>query len=278
MEPAVSTPPVDELLAAAEEAGRLSGAILKEAFDQQRTIEFKGAIDLVTDADRTSEAELIRYVRERFPGHTILAEESGLRRGSGMRWIIDPLDGTTNYSHRLPLFCVSIAVDSAEGLLAGVVYDPLRDELFSAAKGRGAKLNGKPIHVSSVTSLDKALLCSGFPYDVREHPEAPLGLFNHLTRLAQGVRRLGSAALDLAYVAAGRLDGFFEFGLKPWDIAAGGLLVVEAGGTMTQIDGSPFDLAIGDVLACGKQIEGKLAGECARFLAEVGWKRGLLTP
>ncbi|HME90924.1 MAG TPA: inositol monophosphatase family protein, partial [Myxococcaceae bacterium] len=145
-------------------------------------------------------------------------------------------------------------------------------ELFSAARGRGATLNGRQIRVSEVASLQRALLCSGFPYDVREHPEAPLGLFNRLTRLAQGVRRFGSAALDLAYVAAGRLDGFFEFGLKPWDIAAGGLLVMEAGGAITQMDGGPFDLTAGNVLACGKQLAGELTSECARFLAEIGWK------
>ncbi len=270
-EPFTTPPAVDELRCAVEEAVRRSGRILAERFGGQRTIEFKSGIDLVTDADRASEAELIRYVRARFPGYSILSEESGVTHGGGVRWIIDPLDGTTNYSHRLPHFCVSVAVDSPQGLLAGAVYDPLRDELFSAAKGRGATLNGNPIQVSEVASLERALLCTGFPYDVRERPEAPLGLFNRLIRHAQGVRRFGSAALDLAYVAAGRFDGFFEFGLKPWDIAAGALLVMEAAGTMTQIDGAAVDLSVGDVLACGRGIEGKLKSECARFLAEIGW-------
>ncbi len=250
----------------------MAGKILAEAFDKRRTIDFKGKIDLVTDADRASEAELVRYVRERFPDHAILAEESGLRRGDGLRWIIDPLDGTTNYSHRVPHFAVSIAVASTDGLLVGVVYDPLRRELFSAAQGRGATLNGHPIRVSDVTSLEEALLCSGFPYDVRENPEAPLGLFNRFTKRAQGVRRFGSAALDLAYVAAGRFDGFFELGLKPWDIAAGALLVQEAGGTIMRIDGAPFDLTFGDVIAGGRGIQSNLQRECAQFLSEIGWR------
>jgi myo-inositol-1(or 4)-monophosphatase len=265
---------LDDLLSAVQEAARVAGKILADAFDKQRTIEFKGKIDLVTDADRASETELIRYVRERFPDHAILAEESGVRRGDGLRWIIDPLDGTTNYSHRVPHFAVSIAVDSTDGLLVGVVYDPLRRELFSAAKGRGATLNGGPIHVNEVASLEQALLCTGFPYDVREHPEAPLGLFNRFTKRAQGMRRFGSAALDLAYVAAGRFDGFFELGLKPWDIAAGALLVREAGGTIMRIDGAPFDLAFGDVIAGGKAIESILQRECSQFLAEIAWRPG----
>jgi myo-inositol-1(or 4)-monophosphatase len=185
--------------------------------------------------------------------------------------LIDPLDGTTNYSHRVPHFCVSVAVQGSGQLLAGAIYDPLRNELFSAARGRGATLNGSPLSVSSVQSIDRALLCTGFPYDVRERPEVPLGLFNRLIRHAQGVRRIGSAALDLAYVAAGRFDGFFEFGLKPWDIAAGALLVMEAGGTMTRVDGEPLDLSIGDVLACCPGIEEQLKTECSGFLAEIGW-------
>jgi myo-inositol-1(or 4)-monophosphatase len=267
----MSIPDLAELLSAAEEGARKAGRVLADRFEGQRTVEYKGRIDLVTDADKAAEAELIGYVHHRFPDHTILSEESGLESRGELRWFIDPLDGTTNYSHRVPHFCVSVAVQGSGELLAGAIYDPLRDELFSAARGRGATLNGRPLSVSSVQSIDRALLCTGFPYDVRERPEVPLGLFNRLIRHAQGVRRIGSAALDLAYVAAGRFDGFFEFGLKPWDIAAGALLVMEAGGTITRVDGEPLDLAIGDVLACSPGIEEQLKTECSGFLAEIGW-------
>jgi myo-inositol-1(or 4)-monophosphatase len=267
----MSIPDLAELLSAAEEGARKAGRVLADRFEGQRTVEYKGRIDLVTDADKAAEAELIGYVHHRFPDHTILSEESGLESRGELRWFIDPLDGTTNYSHRVPHFCVSVAVQGSGELLAGAIYDPLRDELFSAARGQGATLNGSPLSVSSVQSIDRALLCTGFPYDVRERPEVPLGLFNRLIRHAQGVRRIGSAALDLAYVAAGRFDGFFEFGLKPWDIAAGALLVMEAGGSITRVDGEPLDLAIGDVLACCPGIEEQLKKECSGFLAEIGW-------
>jgi myo-inositol-1(or 4)-monophosphatase len=262
-----------ELLAAAEGAVLRSGRLLAQRFAGHRTIEYKSSgIDLVTDADRASEEQLLSYVRSHFPDAEILSEEAGQTKGSGIRWLIDPLDGTTNYSHAVPHFCVTVAVDSPEGLLAGAVFDPIRDELFSAAKGAGASLNGKPLRVSAENTLRRALLCTGFPYDVRENPDAPLGLFNRMIRFSRGVRRFGSAALDLAYVAAGRFDGFFEFGLKPWDIAAGALLVTEAGGTITRIDGAPLDLSIGDVVAAGPGIEAQLKEECARFVAEIGWK------
>lgn len=267
----MSVPDIAELLSAAEEGARRAGRILADRYEGQRTVEYKGRIDLVTDADKAAEAELIGFVRRRFPDHTILSEERGLESRGEVRWMIDPLDGTTNYSHRVPHFCVSVAVQGGGELLAGAIYDPLRDELFSAARGRGATLNGSPLRVSSVQSLDRALLCTGFPYDVRERPEVPLGLFNRLIRQVQGVRRIGSAALDLAYVASGRFDGFFEFGLKPWDIGAGALLVMEAGGTMTRVDGQPLDLSIGDVLACCPGIRERLMTECSAFLAEIGW-------
>ena len=264
-------PEVSELRALAEQAALRAGNILAERFDRERTVHYKGRIDLVTDSDRASESELIAYIRRSLPDCTILSEEAGLSGRGELRWLIDPLDGTTNYAHRVPLFCVSVAVEGPAGLLAGVVCDPLRGELFSAAKGQGATVNGTPLRVSTVDTLDRALLCTGFPYDVRERPDVPLGLFNRLIRLAQGLRRIGSAALDLAYVAAGRFDGFFEFGLKPWDIAAGALLVTEAGGVMTRVDGEPLDLCIGDVLAAGPGIEQKLKEECRHFLAEIGW-------
>ncbi|NPC72370.1 inositol monophosphatase [Corallococcus exiguus] len=256
----------------AEEGARMAGRILRERFPQHRTIEFKGGIDLVTDADRASEAALLDFLRQRYPRHAILAEESGATQGSDtFRWVVDPLDGTTNYSHQVPHFCVSVAVEGPEGTVAGAVYDPMRDELFSAAKGEGATLNGVPLKASPTATLERALLCTGFPYDVRERPDLPVGLFSQLILLAQGMRRTGSAALDLAYVAAGRFDGYFEFGLKPWDIAAGGLLVAEAGGVIVHIDGRPFDVLKGDVLASGANLAPQLMTQAKRFLDEIGW-------
>ena len=164
-----------------------------------------------------------------------------------------------------------MAVEGPGGLLAGAVYDPLKDELFSAAHGRGAVCNGTPLRASGVTELNRALLCTGFPYNVHEHPEGPMGLLQRFIRKAQGIRRMGSAALELAWVAAGRFDGYFEFGLKPWDIAAGALLVTEAGGLCRRIDGAPLDLAVGDVLACAPGLEGPLVAECRTFLTELGY-------
>jgi myo-inositol-1(or 4)-monophosphatase len=255
----------------AEEAARLAGRILAERFQSARTIEFKRSnIDLVTDADMASEQALIRFLRERHPGHAILAEESGASQGEGLRWLIDPLDGTTNYAHQVPHFSVSVAVEGSGGVLAGVVYDPMRDELFSAARGEGATLNGRPLKASDATDVGLALLCTGFPYDVRENPDAPVGLLNHFIRRAQGIRRSGSAALDLSYVAAGRFDGFFEFSLKPWDIGAGSLLVTEAGGVITQINGSPFDVMHGDVLASAPGLAQVLQEECRLVLLALG--------
>ncbi|HVE83320.1 MAG TPA: inositol monophosphatase family protein [Myxococcales bacterium] len=278
-EPPAPPETAQSLRETAELGVRRAGALLRERFLGVRTIEYKGGIDLVTDADRASEAELLAFIRSRHPGHSVLAEESGLSSSSGpdgdgggvMRWFVDPLDGTTNYAHRVPHFCVTVGVARGAELLAGAVYDPVRDELFSAAKGAGATLNGQPIRASQAATLQRALVCTGFPYDVREHPEAPVGLFNRIIRQVQGVRRMGAAALDLAYVAAGRFDGYFEFGLKPWDVAAGALLVREAGGRMCQIDGAPLDLMVGDVLACGAGLAADLEREVAGFLRDIRW-------
>ncbi len=255
----------------AEEGARLAGRVLAERFLGERTIEYKGGIDLVTDADRAAEEAVLGFIRQRYPGHAVLAEESGASQGSGFRWIVDPLDGTTNYSHRVPHFCVSVGVEGPDGLLAGAIYDPMLNELFSAARGEGATLNGRPLRASDTPELSRALLCTGFPYDVHQRPEGPVGLLRRFIVQAQGIRRTGSAALDLAYVAAGRFDGFFEFGLKPWDVAAGALLVKEAGGTMVRIDGAPFQVGHGDVLACAPGLASALIAECQGFLADIGW-------
>ena len=249
--------------------------MLAERFHEPRTIAYKGGIDLVTDADKASETVLLEWLRARHPDHAILSEESGASGTSvqsGYRWIIDPLDGTTNYAHQLPHFSVSIAVEGEGQVQVGVVYDPMRDELFSAVRGRGATLNGRPIRPTTIDRLDRALLCTGFPYDVREHPEGPAGLIARFLGLVQGIRRLGSAALDLSYVASGRYDGYFEFNLKPWDLAAGALIVSEAGGLVGRIDGAPYDTAVIDVLSSGPGIAAALGEECRRFLGEIRWK------
>jgi len=261
------------LRADAEEAARRAAAVLRDRFAGPRTVAYKGGIDLVTDADQASEQAILAFLREKHPDHGVLAEESGAGGGgAAFRWIVDPLDGTTNYAHRVPHFCVSVAVEGPGGLLAGAIADPLRGELFSAGAGLGAHLDGVPLEVTALDRLDRALLCTGFPYDVRERPEVPLGMFSRFVQKAQGIRRMGAAALDLAWVAAGRYDGFFEFGLKPWDVAAGALLVREAGGVACGIRGEPLQLDAGHILACGKGLEGLLRAESTRFLDAAGWQ------
>ncbi|MGV3625808.1 MAG: inositol monophosphatase family protein [Archangium sp.] len=253
----------------AEAIAREAGAVLKDRFEKTRSVEFKGRdTDLVTDADHASEALILARLASEVPTHAVLSEEDGARGAlGGHRWFVDPLDGTVNYAHGVPHFCVTLAVEDADGLIAGVVFDPLRDECFSAARGQGATLNGRRIQVSAAQSLERSLLCTGFPYDVRERPDAPVGLLRRLLVQAQGMRRMGSAALDLAYVACGRFDGFFEYGLKPWDIAAGGLLVREAGGVMRRIDGGEWSPYASDVLAAASGIGAALSAECAAFAA-----------
>jgi myo-inositol-1(or 4)-monophosphatase len=226
-------PNLDDL----KELARGAGQILKEGYSQEFAVHHKGRIDLVTDVDHRSEAFLLEKIQRRFPAHTILAEESGRLVGeSEACWYIDPLDGTVNFAHGVPVFCVSLGF-AKDGLVQlGVVYDPLRDEMFSAERGQGAHLNGRPIRVSQVTELLHSLLATGFAYQ-EWITEQNLPHFGRFSRLTQGVRRLGSAAIDLCYVAAGRLEGYWEISLSPWDLAAGGLIVQEAGGRMTRADG-----------------------------------------
>lgn len=250
---------VERLREVAAEAARIGGQELLARLDQARDIVFKGGIDLVTDADKASEARILSHLRAAFPDHATLAEEGGQSGGSApYRWIVDPLDGTTNYAHGVPHYCVSIGVEGPGGLLAGAVLDPVRNELFLAGKGLGATLNGRPLRVSGAEELGSALLATGFPYDLWANPERTLTLFDHFACKARGMRRLGSAALDLAYVAAGRFDGFFEFKLKAWDVAAGALLVREAGGTVTHLEGGPLDLTRCDVLASNGALHGQM--------------------
>lgn len=221
-----------------ERLARSAGAILREGYDKEHTVHYKGTIDLVTEADHASEAFLLDEIKSAFPGGHILAEESGNILGSNEDlWYIDPLDGTVNYAHHIPIFCVSIGFASKGALTLGAVYDPMRDEMFSAEKGKGAFLNGKPIQVSGAAELEKSLLVTGFPYDTWDTELDNFKYFERLAKKTQGVRRLGSAALDVCYVAAGRFDGFWEFELKPWDVAAGGLIAREAGAKVATIDG-----------------------------------------
>jgi myo-inositol-1(or 4)-monophosphatase len=235
---------VSEFLAVAVDAARSAGKLLREALGGTRRIDYKGhPTNLVTEMDRRSEALIVERLRAAFPDHAILGEEGGARAGrSEYRWLIDPLDGTTNYAHGLPLFSVSVALERAGEVVLGVGYDPTREELFVAERGGGATLNGEPLRVSATPVLDESLLVTGFPYDIRSTPETNLPEYAALSLRSRAVRRLGSAVLDLCYVAAGRFDGFWELRLGPWDMAAGGLMVLEAGGRITDVQGGPWRL------------------------------------
>jgi myo-inositol-1(or 4)-monophosphatase len=242
----------NSLLDFATQTARDAGRILAERFGRKIEISNKSEIDLVTESDLASERLIIERIKTYYPRHSILAEESGVinphDHESDWRWIIDPLDGTTNYAHGYPCFCVSIGLEHKGRMEVGVVYDPLRDEMFAAERGQGASLNGRRINVSRTRSLSSALLCTGFPYDVRERSEFARHFANFIMH-AQGVRRDGAAALDLAYVAAGRFDGFWEEGLKPWDVAAGALIIEEAGGRISKYRGEPLDIYSPPVMA-----------------------------
>ncbi len=229
---------------------RRAGAYLKEGLNEKHRIDYKGEINIVTEADRKSEQMIVSAIRETFPAHGILAEESAAVVGDAdCRWIIDPLDGTTNYAHGFPVFCVAIALEEQGEVRLGVVYNPVLDEMFVAEKGQGAYLNDRSIHVSATAELSRALLATGFPYDIREGGEDNMNYFYGLALKAQAIRRAGAAALDLAYVAAGRFDGFWELKLMPWDTAAGVLLVREAGGRVTDLDGEAYVLSSPHVMA-----------------------------
>jgi len=221
-----------------ETLARQAGQILREGYNKEHQVNFKGVIDLVTEIDHRSEAYLLGEVKRDFADHHIFSEESGVIQGNDEHvWYIDPLDGTVNYAHHIPIFCVSIAYASKGALTLGAVYEPIRDEMFLAERGKGATLNGTPIRVTNVTDLQKSLLVTGFPYNAWDTDQDNFANFVKFGKLSQGVRRLGSAALDLSYVAAGRFEGFWELALNPWDVAAGGLICEEAGATVTNIKG-----------------------------------------
>jgi myo-inositol-1(or 4)-monophosphatase len=221
-----------------ERLARQAGEILRLGYEQEHQVDYKGAIDPVTEMDHQSEELLLGEIQRLFPGHRIVSEEIGLVPGrAGDQWYVDPLDGTVNYAHGIPFFSVSIAYAHNGIVTLGVVYDPMRDELFAAGRGQGARLNGRSLQVSKVTELQRSLLVTGFPYDAWSTPHNNLEYYGRFAKLTQGVRRMGSAALDLGYVAAGRFDGYWELSLSPWDVAAGGLVALEAGATVTNAEG-----------------------------------------
>lgn len=238
---------------------RAAGDVLKYYTGRDKLVEFKGHANLVTIADRKSEELIIGGILGRYPSHSILAEESGATQpGAEVQWIIDPLDGTTNFAHGYPFYCVSIAVEERGEVRCGAVYDPLREEMFTASRGRGAYCNGEPLRVSEVDELSKALLITGFPYNFRERLDTIVQQFRAFLVASQAVRRGGSAALDLCYVAAGRLDGFWELNLQPWDTAAGRVILEEAGGRVTDFSGVPFSIYTKEILASNGRLHGEM--------------------
>lgn len=257
-----SLPPV--FLATAIDAVIRAGDVQLSYLGRQIRVDKKGAIDLVTEVDIAIERAFRDTIAQRFPDHLVLGEEfeeTGEREGTPEYcWLFDPIDGTTNYAHGLPIFCSSLALEIDGEIVVGAVYDPNRRELFTAERGMGASLNGLPIRVSSAETLIDSLLVTGFHYGVHKDPGELMQLFEAFIRRSRAVRRLGSAALDLCYVACGRLDGFWEKKLQPWDIAAGALIVEEARGTVTTVDGQPFRSRAGSVLATNGRIHQAMAG------------------
>lgn len=239
-----------EYLETAMDLCRAAGDILNYYAGREKLVEFKGQANLVTIADKESEELIIGGILSRYPSHSILAEESGTTQpGARVKWIIDPLDGTTNFAHGYPFYCVSIAVEENDEVICGAVYDPVREEMFTAAREAGAYRNGELLQVSGVDRLSQALLITGFPYNFRERVDTVINQFRKFLVASQAVRRGGSAALDLCYVAAGRLDGFWELHLQPWDTAAGRVILEEAGGRVTDFKGGPFSIYMKEILA-----------------------------
>src|SRR5580765_5691068 len=260
----------NEFVSGMSEIAREAGALLMGYFRQHVKVEYKGDADLVTVADRKSEILIRERIKARWPSHDVLGEEQGLvDTGSDYRWYVDPLDGTTNFAHGFPVFCVSLGLEHKQRLLAGVVYDPTRDELFTAEQGSGAYLNAERIHVSKIANLAESLLATGFPSHKR-HKNPNIFFYHQITLHSHGVRRAGSAALDLCDVACGRFDGFWEFNLNPWDTAAGALIVEEAGGRVSRFDGSPFELNSRETLASNGSVHDVLVHEFEEIFAGRG--------
>jgi len=259
-----------QFVPAMTEIAREAGALLMGYFHRRVKVEYKGDVDLVTEADRASEALITKRIGERWPGHNIMGEE-GTRseQGSDYRWYVDPLDGTTNFAHGYPVFCVSLGLEHKDERVAAVIFDPTREEMFTAEKGGGALLNGQPIHVSSIANLAECLVATGFPSHKR-HKNPNIFFYHQITLKTHGVRRAGSAALDLCNVASGRFDGFWEFNLNPWDTAAGVLIVQEAGGQVTRFDGQPFRIDSRETLASNGQVHEALLREFQAILRGEG--------
>lgn len=258
---------MNSYLEVAIETAREAGGILLSEFDRPVSISYKGEVDIVTQADRRSEQAIVARLRTHFPKHAIVAEEGGgAESASPFRWHVDPLDGTTNFAHKYPCFAVSIGLEEAGELLVGVIHQPVSGELFTAVKGEGAYLNQKKIHVSPIEKLATSLLATGFP-SVKRSKNPNIHYYWDFTLRSHGVRRDGSAALDLAAVACGRFDGFWEFGLHSWDTAAGVLLVREAGGMVTQFDGRPYQLGDRELMASNGRVQGEMQ-EVAASIAE----------
>jgi myo-inositol-1(or 4)-monophosphatase len=259
-----------DLISPMQSIAREAGALLMDFFHQQVKIEYKGDADLVTVADRKSEALILERIRKQFPTHDVMGEEgTRIESGSDYKWYVDPLDGTTNFAHGFPVFCVSLAVQYRGQGAAGVIYDPTRDEMFAAELGKGALLNGQPIHVSTTARLAECLVGTGFPSQKR-HKSPNIYFYHQLTLRTHGVRRAGSAALDLCNVACGRFDGFWEFNLNPWDTAAGVLIVEEAGGRVSNFSGGPFRLDSRETLASNGLVHDALIAEFQAILAGRG--------
>jgi myo-inositol-1(or 4)-monophosphatase len=242
-----------------ERTAREAGALLRDRLHDLHDVQYKGEINIVTEADRLSEELIVGRIRQSFPQHGIMAEESPeIKNASGFRWIIDPLDGTTNYAHGYPFFAVSIALEVDGAIMLGAVYNPMSEEYFMAARGKGAFLNGRRLHVSMTDSLKRSLLATGFPYDIRTDRNNNFNYFKVMALNAQAIRRAGSAALDLAFVAAGRFDGFWELKLAPWDTAAGWLILEEAGGVVTDLAGGTYQVHSPNILATNGLIHGEM--------------------
>jgi len=259
-----------DLIAPMQAMAREAGGLLMEYFRQHVKIEYKGDVDLVTVADRKSEALILERIRKQFPTHDVMGEEgTRIETGSDYKWYVDPLDGTTNFAHGYPVFCVSLAVERLGQRIAGVIYDPTRDEMFSAELGGGARLNDAAMHVSTIANLGECLVGTGFPSQKR-HKNPNIYFYQQLTLRTHGVRRAGSAALDLCNVAAGRYEGFWEFNLNPWDTAAGVLMVEEAGGKVTDFSGGEFQIASRETLASNGLVHDALLHEFQEIFAGRG--------
>jgi len=255
----LSTRQTHDLLRFTEDIARRAGEILKKNFANAHRVKYKGRIDPVTEADLRSEKFITSQIRKHYPDHTILAEEgTGSGEAAEFRWVIDPLDGTVNYAHGFPIYCVSIGLEHEGRMVLGAVYDPERDEMFRGGRGIGSFMNRTRLQVSTETSVERALLATGFGYNIATARRNNLGLFARMAKKAQGLRRPGSAAMDLCWTAAGRVDGFWELYLHPWDTAAALVIVEEAGGKVTQLDGSPYSIFNRSLLAANPKLHPKL--------------------